>query len=392
MHESPYFVMAAFISPPLRPPFPWPFRRQVNLTLMAGNASAQRNGQTLVAMLAIAGLVASCRKADTPGPTPPGPTPVTIAPPPDLGFYVVGYMPSYRDPDAVPDQKFRMCNVVNYAFAAVGASGDIAIANPGRLTTVADKARRNGAKVMLSINGTTANWAQMAATAAGRNYFIRQVMTAVRANNLNGVDIDWEFPSTADGTSTTFTALMKELGDSCHLNAKYYLSAAITAGKYPGSIRDAISTELLQGDKVDFYNIMAYDDFSTTAAYRHHSDINLAQTSLNYWINTRGMPRKRAVLGLPAYGRPSGITQTGTTLAYAAILGQGGSPRSDSATVSVTGFTAYTIYYNGQPTIKNKAMLAKNLANGIMLWEKGQDSHDATSLLRAACDTLGRSY
>ena len=346
----------------------------------------------LYAILSIALTVSSCRKSENPNPNPPGPTPVTIAPPPDLGFYVVGYMPSYRDPDAIPDQKFRMCNVVNYAFAAVAASGDISIANPGRLTVVADKARRNGAKIFLSINGTTTNWAQMASTAAGRNYFIRQVMGALRANNLNGVDIDWEFPSTADGTSATFTSLMQELGDSCHVNAKYYLSAAITAGKYAGAYRDAITNELLQGDKVDFYNIMAYDDFSTTAPFRQHSDLTLAQTSLNYWINTRGMPRKRAILGLPAYGRPSGITQTGTTLAYSAILAQNGSPLSDSATVSVTGFNSYTIYYNGQPTIKRKAMLAKSLANGIMLGEKGQDANDASSLLKAACDTLGRSY
>lgn len=346
----------------------------------------------ILAILVIFLAITSCRKSENPNPNPPGPTPVIISPPPDLGFYVVGYMPSYRDPDAIPDQKFRMCNVVNYAFAAVSSSGDITIANPGRLTVVADKARRNGAKVLLSVNGTTANWAQMASTAAGRNYFIRQVMNAVRSYNLNGVDIDWEFPSTADGTSATFTSLMKELGDSCHLNAKYYLSAAITAGKYAGAFRDAITAELLQGDKVDFYNIMAYDDFSTTLPYRHHSDFTLAQTSLDYWINTRGMPRKRAVLGLPAYGRPSGITQTGTTLAFSAILAQNGSPLSDSATVSVTGFNAYTIYYNGQPTIKRKAMLAKSLANGIMLWEKGQDAHDANALLKAACDTLGRSY
>ncbi|NDC77589.1 MAG: hypothetical protein EBZ67_06935, partial [Chitinophagia bacterium] len=337
----------------------------------------------LIVILSIALAVSSCRKSENPNPNPPGPTPVTITPPPDLGFYVVGYMPSYRDPDAIPDQKFRMCNVVNYAFAAVASSGDITIANPGRLTVVADKARRNGAKAFLSINGSTANWAQMASTAAGRNYFIRQVMGALRANNLNGVDIDWEFPSTADGTSATFTSLMQELGDSCHVNAKC---------KYAGSYRDAITAELLQGDKVDFYNIMAYDDFSTTAPFRQHSDFTLAQTSLNYWVNTRGMPRKRAILGLPAYGRPSGITQTGTTLAYSAILAQNGSPLSDSATVSVTGFNSYTIYYNGQPTIKRKSMLAKSLANGIMLWEKGQDANDAYSLLKAACDTLGRSY
>jgi GH18 family chitinase len=113
-----------------------------------------------------------------------------------------------------------MCNVINYAFAAVGATGDITIANPARLSIVVDKAKRNGAKVFLSFNGTTANWAQMASAATTRTYFIRQVMGAVRSYGLNGVDIDWEFPSTADGTSATFTALMKELGDSCHVDAK----------------------------------------------------------------------------------------------------------------------------------------------------------------------------
>ena len=340
-------------------------------------------------------FIASCRKADLPAPQPPAPPvppTVNITPPADLGFYIVGYVPSYRDPDAIPDVKFKMCNVINYAFAAVGATGDITIANPARLSVVVDKAKRNGAKVFLSFNGTTANWAQMASTAATRTYFIRQVMGAVRSYGLHGVDIDWEFPSTADGTSVTFTALMKELGDSCHVDAKYYLSAAITAGKYAGAYRDAITAELLQGDKVDFYNIMAYDDFSTTAPFRHHSDMSLAQTSLNYWINTRGMPKKRAILGLPAYGRPSGITQTNTTLTYSAILAQGGSPLSDSATVSITGFPNYTIYYNGQPTVKKKAMLAKSMANGIMWWEKGQDAHDGGSLLKAACDTLGRPY
>jgi hypothetical protein len=37
-------------------------------------------------------------------------------------------------------------------------------------------------------------------------------------------------------------------------------------------------------------------------------------------------------------------------------------------------------------------MLAKQSANGIMMWEKWQDTHDNTSLLKAACDTLGRPY
>jgi GH18 family chitinase len=304
-------------------------------------------------------LIAACRKSDLPS---LGATQGTIAPPPPLGFYVIGYFPSYRDPTTVPDVKFRMCNVINYAFATVAATGGLTINNPSVLVTVANKAKANGAKIMLSINGSHTDFKNTASTAGGRNSFIKAVMNTLRQYSLNGVDVDWEFPRTDDGTDVTYTTLMKELSDSCHLGSRYYLSAAVTAGKYQGAIRDAIRTELFT--YLDWFNIMAYDDFSTTVAYKHHSDYSLAVISLNYWVITRGMPPSKAVLGIPAYGRASGITQAGTTLTYSGIISQGGSSQSDSAIVTGGGFTNYKIYYNGQPTASRKATLAKTTANG----------------------------
>lgn len=321
---------------------------------------------------------------------------IVIQPPVPFGYYVVGYMPSYRNVTTIPDVKFRMTNVVVYAFYGVNTSGTLsAPSSPtSTLAAVATKARANNARIFLGINdgsgdGKT-NFKNMAANPAGRTNFIKDVMNVVRQNNLDGIDMDWEFPTTSDGTDLTFTAMMKELSDSLHRDGRYYLSCAVTAGKYAGGIRDAIRNELFT--YVDFFNIMAYDDFSTSAPYRHHSDYALAQTCLNYWLTTRGMPAAKAVLGLPAYGRPSGITQSGTILTYSGILGQGGNPQYDSAVVTSGSFVNYTIYYNGQYTIKRKAKLAKDIANGVMLWEKGQDVHDANSLLKAACDTVGRAY
>ena len=339
-------------------------------------------------------LVYSCKKSnnDTGG-NPVTPPAVVIEPPPPFGFYVVGYMPEYRDPATIPDVKFRMCNVINYAFATVNSSGTPVVASPAHLATVAAKAKANGAKIFISVNGTTTNWRNMAANATGRNDFIKAIMTMVRQYGLHGVDIDWEFPSTSDGTDVTYTALMKELSDSCHRDRKYYLTAALTAGKYAGSIRDAIKNEIFT--YCDFLNIMAYDDFSTSVSFKHHSDLALANTCLNYWLTTRGMPPAKCVLGLPGYGRPSGISQSGSILTYSSILTRGGSAQSDSASVTVTGVNGgnpYTIYYNGQPTIKLKTQQAKTRANGVMLWEKGQDDHGANSLLKAVCDTIGRAY
>lgn len=344
-------------------------------------------------------LIVSCSKKDqTSIPVtlvPPVIPPVSnsnISSPPAFGFYVVGYFPSYRDPAAVTDQKFRMCNVINYAFANVSSTGGLVVANPSILSAVTTKAKTNNAKIFISVSGIAADFKNMATTPSGRNIFVRQIMNVVRTYNLDGVDIDWEFPRTDDGTDITFASFMKELSDSCHTNAKYYLSAAITAGKYVGAIRDAINGTLWTNNIVDFFNIMAYDDFNTTVPFRHHSDLALAQTSLNYWIGTRGMPASKAVLGIPAYGRPSGITQTGTVLTYSTITSGSGSALLDSAVVTAGGFTNYTIYYNGQPTVKRKAMLAKSMANGVMMWEKGQDRNDGLSLLKAICDTIGRAY
>ncbi len=340
----------------------------------------------------------SCSKKETIITPPPPPTPppaIVISPPPAFGFYVVGYFPSYRNVNDVPDVKFRMCNVVNYAFFGVNTAGLLTVNNPATLAAVIAKTKANGAKIFVSINdgsgdGKT-NFKNMAATSSGRLNFIKDVMAKVKQYGFDGVDMDWEFPNTSDGTDMTFTLLMKELSDSLHRDAKYYLTAAITAGKYAGGVRDAIKTELF--GYVDWFNVMAYDDFSTTIPYRHHSDMVLTQTSMNYWLTTRGMPAAKYVLGLPAYGRPSGITQTGgTVLTYQAILSQGGNPLRDSAIVTAGGFTNYTIYYNGQNTVKRKAILAKQIGNGVMMWEKWQDAVDGNSLLKAACDTMGRTY
>lgn len=137
---------------------------------------------------------------------------------------------------------------------------------------------------------------------------------------------------------------------------------------------------------------MAYDDFSTTVPYKHHSDVALANVCLNYWLTTRAAPINKCVLGIPAYGRPSGITQSNTVLTYNSILTLGGDPLKDSAIVTAGGISNYTIYYNGTYTAKVKAKTALQRCNGVMMWEKWQDNHAGNSLLKAVCDTIGRVY
>ena len=347
----------------------------------------KRFTRMMLPVAAVLIFLSSCKK-DNPSPSP---TPAPIFAPPDFGFKVVGYFPYYRSVSAIPDTKFKMTNVVNYAFFTVTASSGITLNSPSTFTAVIAKAKANNAKIFMSVNGATADFKTSTATASARNTVIKTIMDNVRLYTLDGVDIDWEFPTTSDGTDILFTALMKELSDSLHTNGKYYLTAAITPGKYAGSIRDAVQTAVF--GYADWFNVMVYDDFSTTVPYKQHSDMALVNASMNYWLTTRSMPASKYVLGVPGYGRPSGITQTNTVLTYSGILGQGGNPLSDSAVVTATGYPSpFTIYYNGQYTVKLKTMAAKQRGNGIMLWEKGQDTNDNTSLLKAVCDTIGRPY
>jgi chitinase len=359
-----------------------------------------KNNKFLLASFVLICLFNACKKStDTPPvltPTPIVPAGVPIAPPTPFGFYVVGYFPTYRVLADVPDVKFKMCNVVNYAFAKVNAAGTLTSftnTEANHLISVRDKAKSLGAKVFISISGLEADFKTMGATEAGRTTFIIEAMTLVRNYNLDGIDMDWEFPKTSDGTDVTYTAFMKQLSDSCHRGSKYYLTAAITAGIYSGAIRDAIKAELWTGNYVDWFNIMSYDDFTTDPLFRYknHTSLAVSNASMNYWVTNRGMPAAKAVLGIAGYGRPSGMTQTGNILTMNQILAQGGNLMTDSAVVNVSGVT-FTSYFNGINTVKKKAMLAKQMGNGIMLWEKSQDTHGAFSLLKAVCDTVGRAY
>src|SRR6188472_2359180 len=113
-------------------------------------------------------IIQACKKESvTPPPSPP--SPIIIQPPPAFGFYVVGYFPSYRTLSEVPDVKFRMCNVVNYAFFGVNSSGTLTVNNPTLVTQVITKAKTNNAKVFVAINDQSgdgkSNFKSMAATA-----------------------------------------------------------------------------------------------------------------------------------------------------------------------------------------------------------------------------------
>ncbi|MNK05659.1 Chitinase A1 precursor [compost metagenome] len=327
----------------------------------------------------------SCKKSKT-GPVEEPPVvkpPVTTVPyVSDKSFKIVAYFYYGRDPESVELAKYKMMTHLNYAFLYPNADGSLqALSQPARFQTVMSRARQNGVKTAISLSGEDATYLTLSASASTRTVFVKNVLKFAIDNNLDGIDMDWEYPCSNNGSSLTYEALMVELADSLHKKNKF-LSAAVTAGVYAGAVRDGITANTMAA--TDFFNIMVYDGAGWDKDdIGQHSTYKMAEASLDIWINTKGMPKEKAILGFPAYGKQA----NNNALLYRDLLLKGADPVKNSFSVDGVMY-----YYNGTDLIKQKALLAKNRANGMMVWELYQDASGPNSLLKAVNDALGRPY
>ncbi|MDQ7947226.1 MAG: glycoside hydrolase family 18 protein, partial [Pedobacter sp.] len=224
-------------------------------------------------------------------------------------------------------------------------------------------------------------FATIAASPAARTKFTAQVLAFVKTNNLDGADIDWEYPTAADASADNFVLLMQELSTALHAEGKF-LSAAVTPGVYAGNIKNGIKPEAFQ--YIDFLNLMQYDgpNYDTTEPLNHAS-MKLTQKSLDVFLVEKGLPKEKCILGIPLYGENA----AGGSIAYRDIESSGANVYLNLAKVNGTDYG-----YNGIQLIWQKAQLAKEKCNGIMFWEFSFDSNSSKSLIKAANDQLGRPY
>ena len=291
-------------------------------------------------------------------------TTTTTTAPTISGFQVVGYL---ADWSGVASQvQYSKLTQINYAFALPTASGGITwISNTSLLQSVVSQGHSNGVKVSISIGGwggsNTSDFAAIASNASTINTFVTNVMSYVSEYNLDGVDIDWEYPTTSN--SANYSAMMEALATALHAKGKI-LSAAVAdqdnGAGYPSSTFSF----------VDMFNIMAYD------AGFPQSSITEAQNALSYWAG-RGLPKNKAMLGVPFYGDD----QTDSNqLPFSSILSQ--YPTAYSVD-EIGGWS-----YNGISTMQQKTKLAMSSAGGIMIWELSQDAIGTYSLLTTIYNTV----
>lgn len=279
-------------------------------------------------------------------------------------FKVIGYLPTWAG--SVSAIQFSKLTHINYAFLIPTTSGGYqAVEDAAKLTSLVSSAHANGVKVLISVGGGGGGNAfhTIVASSSLRTAFVNNMVSFCNQYNLDGVDIDWEYPS--DGTeANNFATMMGALYTAMH-NGGRLCSAAVIA--YGGtSITNAVFSA------VDYLQIMAYDENNF-----QHSTYDLAVQSLNYWIG-RGLPASKAILGVPFYARDNRYDYA--TKNYNELLSMGASPNAD---------VFQTYGYNGIPTIKSKTSLALSTAGGIMAWElSGDEGTGANSLVSAIHDVV----
>ncbi|MBO6082640.1 MAG: glycoside hydrolase [Bacteroidales bacterium] len=203
---------------------------------------------------------------------------------------------------------------INYAHGRFknpsSGDGGIVIADTGLMQKViALKARNPRLKVLLMVGGwgmRADGFSMMARDADKRTEFCQSLKEHMDTYGLDGVDIDWEYPTySAEGTGASaydtqnFNILLKELRETLG-TSKIISFASSASAKYvdwPTAIQ-----------YIDYVNVMTYDmgaapnghnsPLYRSAKFNHRS----CDESIDLHVKA-GIPLNRMNLGVPFYGK-----------------------------------------------------------------------------------------
>jgi len=261
---------------------------------------------------------------------------------------IVAYLPEYRNAPS-DAQLEKLTHIV--LFSITPQEHDVVLPSGSGWTEnvedVVNKAHNKNVKVIIALGGwgRTGSFAE-SVQAANRQTFVENIVAMVNANNFDGVDIDWEYPSGAS-QKADFADFMGELKTAL---GNKRLSFAIGAQYNPDDYDIKAYTAM------DALHLMTYDMSSPLG----HSNEAQAKYKLDMWLNSGLIAKEKVFLGVPFYGR-------GPATTYSDII-------KDNPALFSQQNQSGDIYYDGIPTIKSKTKYAweKN-AGGIMIWELGQD-------------------
>jgi len=226
----------------------------------------------------------------------------------------------YWMPGSTASVNPNICTHVIFSFLGITADGSLTYLwrTAAQVTTllqglVALKAQNPNLRALVAIGGYNADlitpWYTLAASSTARQNFARNIQQFIITHNLDGVDIDWEYPN-YDGNrpedKQNFVYLLQDLRTG--ISPQYLLTTAIGAGAWRTNLSYDIPSIF---HLCDFVNLMTYDMHGGWeprtgihgAMYRGPNDQTDANAdfAVQYLIGF-GIARYKLIMGIPAYG------------------------------------------------------------------------------------------
>ncbi|ONI38558.1 chitinase [Candidatus Epulonipiscium fishelsonii] len=212
-----------------------------------------------------------------------------------------------------------------YAFALIKPTGEFEVYSKRHLQQLSDLRFANpNLKILLAVGGWAAEgFSDAALTPSSRFDFAREAQKWVNEYNLDGIDLDWEYPgSSVSGIKSrpqdteNFTFLLDSLRQVLGPN-KIITVAGSGSREYISKVQISKIAEF-----INYFNIMSYDftaGETGAGAVKHQSNLfesnlSLRGISTNAYVTNlinAGMPPEKLLMGVPFYGR-RGATSTKT--------------------------------------------------------------------------------
>ena len=311
----------------------------------------------------------------------------------------------YTSNSTASDNTYENLDIVIYAHANVNASGDLSnISN--KLPSNVTKAHNNGTYAILSLGMTSSaqldDMSTVAASSELRATLISNIVNTINTYDLDGVDIDWEFPKTAE--KGNFTLFMQELRQAVKANNPNHLVMAATGIDTYTRYDFENSAQY-----IDYISIMTYDMQSGSVAthqsalnYKSGSCYSAISKAYTYYVTNSGINPKKLIIGIPFYGRKftntAGLGQSATSagaLTYSEIVSsylnnaayeQYWDSNCQVPYLYSSSEQVFITYDNPASIAIKTRYAADNGFAGMMYWQDAQDSGD--TLFDALMDAM----
>ncbi|MDA0194996.1 MAG: glycoside hydrolase family 18 protein [Bacteroidetes bacterium] len=332
------------------------------------------------------------------------------------GKVIIGYVPGFRgaiDENTIDANKLTH---INYAFVncidslAVLSNLETDTANFRRLNNL--KKINPDLKILISIGGWgwSDYFSDAVLTPSSRLMFAQSNIQIVEDHNLDGVDIDWEYPGQRgqdnvfrpedkENYTLMFKVIREELDKLSERTGKtYLLTTAVGASQ-----RYIDNTEMDKAQEyLDYVNLMTYDFYTSGDSSGHHTNLyppsnydkdRSAHKTVDIFV-AADVPVEKLVMGIAFYGRSWYIISgenRGINMPNDSTARGGGYSFIKDSLVNQRGFTRYwdenakapylfnsetnqLVSYDDEESVRYKCeyTIEKNMA-GVMFWQYASD-------------------